>query len=67
MYAGPPVENAPGAAADAAYSERFKRGVRKFLRDTVRAGRHLDLSLKIRCAGGWDILWGSKADHKTHP
>lgn len=35
MFVGPPVEVPPGAAADSAYSERFKRGVRRFLRDMV--------------------------------
>ena len=35
MYVGPPLELPPGGAADAAFSERFKRGLRKFLRDTV--------------------------------
>ncbi|GBF92585.1 DNA-directed RNA polymerase III subunit [Raphidocelis subcapitata] len=34
-FRGPPLEAPPGAAADGAYSERFKRGVRKFLRDTL--------------------------------
>jgi hypothetical protein len=33
---GPPLERAAGADADSGYSEKFKRGVRQFLRDMVR-------------------------------
>lgn len=47
MFAGPPVETPPGPAADSAYSERFKRGVRGFLRGVVAsyAARRVSLGL----------------------